>query len=264
LRWSSLLDGPGSYGVNSNALLKQLTDASVEFVVVGGLAATIHGSAYVTLDADICIPFEPGNIARVLQALSPIHAVNRMRPDRPPLGLRVEDYAGFKNLYVLTDLGQLDLLGNIVGVGGYADCLRESHAIDIDDVTVRVLGVEALIRCKRALARTKDLLVARELALLHKVPDMPSGALIGDEANACRVCGLMNADAPWGLDDASPRFEFCPCCGVESGYQDSQPESARKFREHWVAAGAKWDEPDCRPRGWNLEVQLGQVPRKFR
>jgi hypothetical protein len=57
--------------VNSNALLKQLTAASVEFVVVGGLAATIHGSAYVTRDADICIPFEPGNIARVLQALSP-------------------------------------------------------------------------------------------------------------------------------------------------------------------------------------------------
>ncbi len=86
----------------------------------------------------------------------------------------------------------------------------------------------------------------------------------GDYTYRCRVCGLDLPDPPWGVDGRTPTFEYCVCCGVEIGYQDSTPIGARRFREAWLAAGAKWDEPDQEPEGWNLEEQLSFVPPDFR
>ncbi len=155
--------------MNSNKLLQLLTAANVEFVVVGGLAATVHGSSYVTSDLDVCTSFTQENIARILHALNDLNPKNRMRPDRPPLRLHASEYAGLKNLYVWTDLGQLDFLGEIAGVGEYAACFAASALTQFDDFSAPVLSAEALIRSKRTLARPKDLLVARELELLHNL-----------------------------------------------------------------------------------------------
>ena len=51
----------------------------------------------------------------------------------------------------------------------------------------------------------------------------------GDETHACRVCGLCYEDQQWGVDGASPTYEFCDCCGVEFGYDDS---TVLEFLEH--------------------------------
>ncbi len=80
----------------------------------------------------------------------------------------------------------------------------------------------------------------------------------------CRVCGYQFSKPPWGMDGKSPEYWFCPCCGVESGYGDFTYVAAVRWREKWIANGAKWDEPNLRPPDWDLERQLADVPDAFK
>lgn len=80
----------------------------------------------------------------------------------------------------------------------------------------------------------------------------------------CRVCGHRPERLPWGEDGRSPGYDFCTCCGVEHGIQDSSPAAARKFREAWIRAGAPWEDPGARPAGWSLEEHLRDVPADSR
>jgi hypothetical protein len=80
----------------------------------------------------------------------------------------------------------------------------------------------------------------------------------------CRACGWLLNEPPWGIDGHSPNFDYCPCCGVEFGYQDATPAGARKYREEWLKRGAPWNIPAEKPSGWVLEEQLKEVPAKFR
>lgn len=79
----------------------------------------------------------------------------------------------------------------------------------------------------------------------------------------CRVCGYKSADPPWGADGKTPLYDFCTCCGVEHGYQDSSPNGARNYRAEWISAGTKWEEPDAKPEGWDLAEQLRHIPPDF-
>jgi hypothetical protein len=80
----------------------------------------------------------------------------------------------------------------------------------------------------------------------------------------CRVCGLAYEESPWGVDDRTPDFTFCECCGVEFGYNDYSPESARRYRTRWLADGSPWFYPNLKPRKWLLEPQLHLVPDRYR
>ncbi len=80
----------------------------------------------------------------------------------------------------------------------------------------------------------------------------------------CRVCGLLIESPPWGLDGRTPLYEHCPCCGVEFGYQDATTVGAKKFREAWLATGAKWSESEKTPPDWSPTEQLEHVPEEFR
>lgn len=79
----------------------------------------------------------------------------------------------------------------------------------------------------------------------------------------CRVCGYKSDEPPWGDDGRTPLYDFCSCCGVEHGYQDSTLVSVRKFRGEWIAAGAPWNVVKERPHNWVLEEQLQHVPHEF-
>lgn len=81
---------------------------------------------------------------------------------------------------------------------------------------------------------------------------------------SCRVCGLRLDDPPWGLDGRTPSYEYCPCCGVEFGYQDATPLGAQTHRAKWLNDGANWKEPEAKPLDWNPAAQLDQVPAEFR
>jgi len=80
----------------------------------------------------------------------------------------------------------------------------------------------------------------------------------------CRICGLKQSDPPWGYDGKTPTFEFCPCCGVEFGYQDCQLSAIIKYRKSWLQSGANWSEPNERANNWSLEDQLKNIPTEFK
>jgi predicted nucleotidyltransferase len=149
-------------------LLKRLADRNVELVVVGGLAGIIHGSALVTEDVDVCAPLTPENLSRILAALRELHPRFRMNPGHPPLPDDAAKLAGFKNLYLMTDLGQIDLMSEISGLGPYADVAGHAVTVDVGGVRYSVLSLEGLIRSKKALGRPKDLRAARELEALRQ------------------------------------------------------------------------------------------------
>ncbi len=91
-------------------LINRLLSSGVEFVLVGGMAGIVHGSSVVTEDLDICAPLSEENLKKLLTALSSLHPRWRMRPNLPPLTNDPIELTGFKNLYLLTDAGQLDVL----------------------------------------------------------------------------------------------------------------------------------------------------------
>jgi len=80
----------------------------------------------------------------------------------------------------------------------------------------------------------------------------------------CRVCGLEQAHPPWGEDGLSPTYDYCPCCGTEFGYQDSSLAGVVKQRERWLAADARWAEPDVMPAEWDLGAQIRAIPLEWR
>ena len=147
-------------------LLKRLSDEKVTFVIVGGMAGVVHGSAIVTEDLDLCIPFEPENLSRILSALRDLHPCWRMRPDQPSLTNDASKLVNFKNLYLATDWGQVDFLSEITGVGSYAEVAQHAITIDLAGCSCLVLDLQALIRSKTALGRPKDLRAAEELKAL--------------------------------------------------------------------------------------------------
>jgi len=152
-------------------LLKRLRDADVEFVLVGGLAATVHGSAVVTEDADVCAPLTEANLERILTAISPLDPSHRMTPKRLPLVQTAGELVGFKNLYLSTSAGQLDILEEVSGVGDFQAVLNASTEVTVWQGPMRVLSLDALIRSKRAMNRPKDLQVAIELeAIRSRLP----------------------------------------------------------------------------------------------
>ncbi len=148
-------------------ILSRLIDRRVEFVVVGGLAGIVHGSSIVTEDVDVCAPLTEANLTRILDALEELEPRFRMSPDRPALPADPKRLAGFKNLNLLTTLGQLDILSEITGVGNYDEVRRQAVELDVSGMPCHVLGLDALIAAKQALGRPKDLRAAIELEAIR-------------------------------------------------------------------------------------------------
>jgi hypothetical protein len=143
-------------------ILEQLNREQVEYVLVGGLAAVVHGVPLVTRDVDICMPFTEQNLGRLEKALADLNPVHRQTPQRLPFSVAADFARGLKNLYLGTDLGVLDCLGEIKGIGGYAEVQRRSVVAELPIGPCRVLNLAALIEAKQALDRTQD-----RLALIH-------------------------------------------------------------------------------------------------
>ena len=80
----------------------------------------------------------------------------------------------------------------------------------------------------------------------------------------CRVCGMRQDDPPWGFSQEDPAYLICPCCGVEFGYEDCTSAGINQYRDRWLAGGAEWFEPKCKPVDWDLETQLEGIPARFR
>ncbi|OJU98322.1 MAG: hypothetical protein BGO12_02720 [Verrucomicrobia bacterium 61-8] len=149
-------------------LSSRLAAHDVRFVIVGGLSVIMHGSALMTRDVDVVCSVDSENLLRIHTALEELHPVHRMTPAKLPFTREQALSGGLKNLYLTTDWGQLDCLGEIKGVGDYEACRRESEILEIDGCSMRVLSIDALIQAKRAMGRPRDLHAVLELEAIRE------------------------------------------------------------------------------------------------
>jgi hypothetical protein len=148
------------------ALLLALTQARVKFILVGGAAATAHGSTRLTLDLDVVYARDAENLRRAVSALAPHHPYLRGAPPGLPFTWDEKTLAQGLNFTLTTDLGDIDLLGEIVGGGRYEDLLEHCIEIDLFGARVLCLGLEKLIAVKRAAGRPRDLEAIAELVAI--------------------------------------------------------------------------------------------------
>lgn len=147
-------------------LLRTLSDGGVDFIVVGGVAATVHGSSRLTRDVDVCYSRSEANLARLVKALTPLKPYPRGAPDGLPFEWSVETLRRGLNFTFVTTAGELDLLGELVGVGSYEDLIPHTVAVKLFDREILCLDLEWLIRAKRAAGRPRDHEAVAELEVL--------------------------------------------------------------------------------------------------
>lgn len=148
-------------------LTRRLIEAQVEFVLVGGFAAVAHGVTLVTRDVDVCCRFSEANLMRIQAALTDLHPVYRSRPDMP-LELTPELCASLKNLYLKTDLGIVDCLGEVLGIGNFDEVSKNSIEVELPVGKCRILDIDALIRAKEAMDRDHDRITVAYLKEIKK------------------------------------------------------------------------------------------------
>ncbi|MBI2922358.1 MAG: hypothetical protein HYY18_14995 [Planctomycetes bacterium] len=149
-------------------LLGALSDAGVEFILIGGVAATVHGSARLTRDVDVVYRRSPENLTRLVSALQAHSPYLRGAPPGLPFRWDERTVRGGLNFTLTTTLGDLDLLGEMTGGGSYEALLKESIEVQVFGRTLKCLSLNQLIAAKRAAGRPKDLEALAELEALRQ------------------------------------------------------------------------------------------------
>lgn len=152
-------------------LLGALTTERVSFVVVGGLAATAHGSARLTQDVDVVYARNAENLDALVRALAPFEPYLRGAPPGLPFTWNRETLERGLNFTLTTTVGDIDLLGEIVGGGGYEDLVEGSIELQFFGHPCLCLDLPALIRAKRAAGRPRDLEAIAELEAILEERD---------------------------------------------------------------------------------------------
>jgi hypothetical protein len=145
-----------------------LAQNQVEFVIIGGLCGILHGVSLVTRDLDICCRFSSENLFRIEKALKDINPFHRLTANKLPLELTEELCGRLKNLYVETDLGTLDCLGEVMAVGNYEEALSKSVPCNLPYGRFRMLDIDALIAAKEAVGRERDIAAVIQLRAIKE------------------------------------------------------------------------------------------------
>lgn len=151
-----------------SSMVAGLDAAGVRFVVIGGLAAIVHGSPRMTNDLDICFDREPENLKRLAEVLASWEVFPRDFPENVAWEM---DFRTLRMTTVLTLRGReghIDIFAQVDGVGGYEECAAASEWADIGGHRVRVLSLPALIAAKRAAGRPKDVDDIHTLELIQE------------------------------------------------------------------------------------------------
>lgn len=147
-------------------LIGTLVSGGVDFIVVGGVAATLHGSARLTQDVDVVYRRSPENVARLATALAGLDPYLRGAPPGLPFRFDAPTIRRGLNFTLTTRLGDLDLFGEIVGGGDYEALEPHSAMVSLFEFECRCLDLPTLIRVKRAAGRPRDLEAVAELERL--------------------------------------------------------------------------------------------------
>ena len=135
-------------------ILEVLNQHQVEYIVVGGVAAVIHGAPTTTFDLDTLVRLDHANAERLAKALSQLEA--RFREHQEDIRPTIEDILAGGHLLLMTRAGPLDVLGFIGENQRYEDLFASSSEIEMNVGSLRVLDLEALIAEKKRMGRAKD------------------------------------------------------------------------------------------------------------
>jgi len=153
---------------NDQALLTRLRASGLEFVIIGGVCVVYHGALLATFDLDICCPFGEENLRRIESAVADLHPFHRLTANKLPLELSRSAYGELKNLYLETDLGRLDCLSEVLGVGDFEAVLKRSILASFSYGQFRFLDLDALIASKNATGRERDVATVRSLLAIKE------------------------------------------------------------------------------------------------
>jgi hypothetical protein len=154
--------------IEFRALLESLHEHGVVFVIVGGIAATLHGSARLTYDLDIVYERSRDNMDRIVEALAPFSPYLRGAPEGLPFKFDAETLKRGLNFTFTTSDGPIDLLGEISGVGNYAVARQHCEEAHMFGGTYYFLDLETLIISKKAAGRPKDFDAIAELEAIRE------------------------------------------------------------------------------------------------
>jgi hypothetical protein len=151
--------------------ITSLSKNDVKYVIVGGVAITLHSSGYITRDLDFCYSRDKENIKRLVFALSPYEPKPRDWPKGLPFIFDETSVSNGTNFTLETSIGDIDLLGEVKGIGDYKDAVLHSVTFEIYGHEVKAFDLNALIISKTAADRPKDHLVLPELHALREALD---------------------------------------------------------------------------------------------
>jgi predicted nucleotidyltransferase len=148
-------------------LVEALVTEQVSFVVIGGVALTVQGSARATYDLDLCYGRDRPNLHRLARALAPLRPRLRDFPPELPFLWDEQTLRSGLNFTMRCEAGDIDLLGEVPGLGSFPEVLAASEEVDLYGYPVRILTLDGLERTKRAAGRAKDLLDLETIASLR-------------------------------------------------------------------------------------------------
>lgn len=158
--------------VDLDELLAALVEGEVEFILVGGAAALIHGAPITTQDVDIVHRRDPSNVARLLAVLEQLDAsiLDLARRRLPPTA---QDLEAGGQMLLTTRMGRLDALGVLHDGRGYDELIGHTDVVDFDGRELRIIDLETLIEIKSTTGRAKDRLIVPILLELARIRSQP-------------------------------------------------------------------------------------------
>jgi predicted nucleotidyltransferase len=151
-----------------NRLLQRLCDADIDFVIVGGFAAMLHGSSLLTRDLDVCAVLTRESVAKLREILSDLHPEHRLTSQKLSFLDNPDPDVDVMNLYLRTDFGPVDFLGSITGVGDFASVRANAIEVELFGRRCRVMSLDDLIRAKEAIGRDKDVQAVIQLRAIRE------------------------------------------------------------------------------------------------
>ena len=154
------------YRIEKQARL--LGSFKVQCVLIGGVAAALHGSSIPTQDLDVCYARDSANLERLASALRSVNARLRGAPENMPFILDADTLRSGLNFTFATDIGNLDILGEVRGVGYYEDVAADCISYELFGYSFAVIDIAKLIISKRSAGRPKDLVTIVELEAIQE------------------------------------------------------------------------------------------------
>jgi hypothetical protein len=151
------------------ALLSTLERHRVDYVLIGGVAARLHGSPLLTEDIDVTPATDRENLRRLAAALRELDARLRV-PGEEPVEIEFDErsFGSCTTMTLTTRFGFLDLCFRPDGTKGYRDLEASAVTYELFGLKVAVAALADLIRSKVAAGRNKDLQALPTLRALEE------------------------------------------------------------------------------------------------